>query len=166
MAFQLQSSRRLHEEHQATLDLLRRFERALLGHARTFPPAPTDTEWGPLVRTLAGALHHEIADHFQFEEEMLFPPLKEAGEADMTELLSEEHREIRDVVSALMPLLHASLVAESDHLGWQPMKALGLELCERLNSHVDKEERALIPALEVALDKAIDAMLIADYVES
>ena len=164
MAFRLQSSRRLHEEHEVTLVLLRRFERALLGHARTFPPTAADPEWETLVRTLAGALHHEIANHFQFEEEKLFPPLRAAGEAELTGLLSEEHGEIRDVVSALMPLLHASLVAESDR--WEPLKMLGLELCERLKSHIDKEEVALLPALDAALDQAIDALLIADYTET
>jgi len=64
----------------------------------------------------------------------------------------------------LMPLLHASLVAESDR--WEPLKMLGLELCERLKSHIDKEEVALLPALDAALDQAIDALLIADYTET
>ncbi len=166
MAFRLQSSRRLHKEHQATLVLLRRFEHALSGHARTFPPAAADTEWETLVRTLAGALHHEIANHLQFEDEKLFPPLRAAGAAELVELLSEEHGEIRDVVSALMPLLHASLVAESNHRGWEPLKMLGLELCERLKNHIDREEGALLPALDATLDQAIDAMLIADYEET
>jgi iron-sulfur cluster repair protein YtfE (RIC family) len=72
-----QVTRRLHEEHVATLALCSRLE-ATLAAGRSDPV---------LMRAAAAALAGEIERHFAFEESELFPRLSAAGEGDMAELL-------------------------------------------------------------------------------
>ena len=147
MSFNRQISRRLHEDHEATLALWNRFEQA--AGARDWP-AEED-----LVRHCASALAGEIAQHFEFEETELFPRLIEAGEGDIAELLAEEHVAIRAAAHAF--------AAAFEKQDWQQLRLAGLELCERLGAHVQKEEMSLLPAVEDVLDDETDARLALAY---
>lgn len=140
-----QVSRRLHEEHVATLALWSRVESALAA-------GKSDA---PLMRAAAASLAEEIAHHFDFEEKELFPRLAGAGEGDIAELLKEEHATIREAATRFIALANGALSNE--------LRALGLELAERLVSHVQKEEMSLLPALEDLLDEAADAELSLAY---
>lgn len=139
-------SRRLHEEHEATLALWTRLEAALAAKKAD----------AVLLRAAAAALEQELAHHFAFEEEALFPRLAAAGEGDIGELLAEEHAAIRAAGRTFIAL------ADQDPADAQ-LRALGLELAERLISHVQKEEMSLLPSLEDLLDEAIDQELTATY---
>ena len=147
MDFNRQISRRLHEEHEATLALWNRFEQA--AGARTWPP---EVE---LVGRCAAALAQEVSHLFAFEETELFPRLADAGEGDIAELLAEEHAAIRAAAQAFS----AALEAED----WRQLKTSGLELSERLVGHVQKEEMSLLPAIEDLLDEETDAQLALAY---
>src|SRR5512147_3211346 len=98
MTFNRAVSRRLHEEHDATLALWGRVARSL---------AKPDPETLALLRRAAAALDGEIGRHFRFEEEALFPRLAEAGQGDLGELLTEEHVVIRDAAERLRTALAA-----------------------------------------------------------
>lgn len=147
MSFNRQVSRRLHEEHEATLALWGRFEQA--AGARDWTP---DEE---LLRRCASALAEEISHHFEFEEAELFPRLTEAGEGDIAELLTEDHAAIRAAAQDFNSALQAR--------NWPQLKPAGLELSERLLAHVQKEEMSLLPALEDLLDEETDARLALAY---
>ena len=136
-----QVSRRLHEEHQATLALWTRLESALAAGKAD----------AALIRAAAGSLAEEIARHFEFEERELFPRLEAAGEGDIAALLREEHATIRETASRFAVLPKEVLTKE--------IQRLGLELAERLVSHVQKEEMSMLPALEDLLDDETDAAL-------
>jgi iron-sulfur cluster repair protein YtfE (RIC family) len=131
-------SRRLHEEHAATLALWGRVEQSFL--AGKSDPA--------LLNQAAAALADEVSRHFDFEERELFPRLKQAGEGDIAELLAEEHVAIRAAARSFI---------ESKE------KTVALELAERLVSHIQKEEMSLLPALEDLLDEDTDRELTAAY---
>ena len=142
MEFNRHISRRLHEEHGATLALWGKLEASLAGGKLD----------AALVRSAAAALADEVERHFRFEEEALFPRLAAAGEGDIAELLTEEHAAIRAAANAFIALAKADPA--------QPqLKPLALELAERLVSHVQKEEMALLPALDDLLDEATDREL-------
>ena len=137
-----QVSRRLHEEHQATLALWTRVEAALgAGKADA-----------ALMRSAAASLAEEIERHFEFEEKQLFPRLAQAGEGDIAELLSEEHETIRSAGRQF-------IAAAKENPAHPELKALGLELAERLVSHVQKEEMSMLPALDDLLDDEPDEAL-------
>jgi hemerythrin-like domain-containing protein len=147
MNFNRQTCRRLHEDHEATLALWNRFEQAAV--APGWPPGED------LARNCASALAGEIAQHFEFEENELFPRLAEAGEGDIAELLAEEHVAIRAAAQAF--------AAAFEKRDWQQLRAAGLELAERLTAHVQKEEMSLLPAVEDLLDDETDARLVLAY---
>ena len=139
-----QVSRRLHEEHQATLALWARVEASLAaGKADAL-----------LMRSAAASLAEEIERHFAFEENELFPRLAGAGEGDIAELLAEEHATIRAAGRRF-------LAAAKENPLDPNLRSLGLELAERLVSHVQKEEMSLLPALEDLIDAETDEALVA-----
>ena len=146
MEFNRHISRRLHEEHIATLALWSRVESSL---AANRPDAA-------LLKSAAAALAEELDRHFAFEEAELFPRLAAAGEADIGMLLADEHATIRDVGREFIALVKGE--PDSTRL-----RTLGLELAERLVSHVQKEEMSLLPSLDDLLDEETDAELTSTY---
>lgn len=141
-----QVSRRLHEEHQATLALWARVEASLAAGKAD----------AALMRAAAASLAEEIERHFGFEESELFPRLAAAGEGDIAGLLQEEHVSIRAAAARFIA------VAGQDPLDAN-LKTLGLELAERLVSHVQKEEMSMLPALDDLLDEEADYELASAY---
>jgi hemerythrin-like domain-containing protein len=166
MDFERQTTRRLHQEHDASFDLCARLEQALAERARAGPPAPGDSQWAAMVRRLETEFGAEVMRHFDFEERSLFPLLAEGGEGDIAALLVEEHETIRACAGQLMPLLAQSCGAGVDAREWQALTMLGMELAERLVAHAQKEEMALLPALEDLLDDERDSELFGAYVLS
>jgi hemerythrin-like domain-containing protein len=149
-------SRRLHEEHEATLALWGRLEQAIATRGSR-PPAPEDIE---LLRRCAAQLADEVTRHFAFEETELFPRLDAAGEGDIAELLAEEHATIRSAAQRFTDLTQPS---KDPSTAWPELRALALELAERLVSHVQKEEMSLLPSLEDLLDEETDLALAGSY---
>ena len=146
MEFNRHISRRLHEEHLATLALWGRLEAALAAGRRD----------AALLKSAAASLERELDRHFRFEEAELFPRLAEAGEADIGELLREEHDTIRAAGMRFIKLVSNDMTSPE-------VKLLGLELAERLVSHVQKEEMALLPALDDFIDEETDHELDSAY---
>ncbi|HEX6298487.1 MAG TPA: hemerythrin domain-containing protein [Burkholderiales bacterium] len=146
MEFNRHISRRLHEEHVATLALWGRLESVLAAGRHD----------AALLKSAAASLERELDRHFRFEEAELFPRLAEAGEGDIGELLREEHETIRAAGTRFIAL------AKEDSLS-KDLRTLGLELAERLVSHVQKEEMALLPALDDFIDEETDHELDSAY---
>lgn len=162
MEWQRQISRKLYEEHIAVIDLLGRFGRAL-GRMGAVPPAADDQEWRVLLPQLGTALEYEITRHFDLEETQLFPRLHARGEGDLAELLFEDHEVIREVTRPLLGLVARAQAGSLDAAGWRALKASGLELVERLGSHAEKEQGALVPLVDEMLDEATDLELWTQY---
>lgn len=148
MEFSRHISRRLHEEHGATLALWGRVEATLAAGRHD----------AALLKSAAASLERELDRHFRFEEEELFPRLAEAGEGDIGELLREEHEVIRAAGERFIALVKKESFSE--------VKTLGLEIAERLVGHVQKEEMALLPALEDFIDEETDRELDSDYAQT
>jgi iron-sulfur cluster repair protein YtfE (RIC family) len=146
MEFQRHISRRLHEEHEATLALWGRVEATLAAGKND----------AALLKAAAAALERELGAHFGFEERSLFPRLAAGGEADIAELLKEEHDTIRAAAARFIELAREPLLTAEK-------RALGLELAERLFSHVQKEEMSLLPMLDDLLDEETDDELASAY---
>lgn len=156
MDFNRHISRRLHEEHEATLALWGRLEQALV--MRGLKP-PTDEDLR-LLRDCAAQIADEVTRHFAFEEKDLFPLLDASGEGDIAELLAEEHATIRAAAQRFGELARPGGGGEAQ---WPELRALALELAERLVSHVQKEEMSLLPSLEDLLDEETDRELAGSY---
>lgn len=162
MEFSLSITRRLHEEHDATLALWSRLEQLLTGRGAQWPPAAGDAA-SSCLRECAGSLAQEVSAHFAFEEAQLFPRLEASGEGDIAQLLLEEHGVIREAATQFQNLQARAARGALDDAGWQRLRTLALELVERLVSHVQKEEMSLLPALEDLIGEDEDRELITEY---
>ena len=163
MELQRQTCRRLHEEHEAVFELLRRLQRALVHSHADAAPDFLDPAWGALLRAVRSGLEFEVARHFDFEERSLFPLLADAGDGDLVELLNEDHKVIREVTAPLLELLGKWQRRDLDAPGWHSLRRLGLELCDSLADHALKEEQAMLPVLENMLSEDQDRELFAAY---
>ena len=162
MEFQRQISRKLYEEHVAVIALLERFGQAL-GRLRAQPPDAGDALWSVLLAQLGTALEYEITRHFELEEDQLFPRLHARGEGDLAELLLEEHEAIREVTRPLLERIGRARLGTLDAAGWRSLRAHGMELIERLSSHAQKEQGALVPLVDEMLDEMTDNTLWTEY---
>jgi iron-sulfur cluster repair protein YtfE (RIC family) len=155
------SSRILHDDHMATIALLSEVERVVL--SRQAPPVQSDQETGRFIDRLCKTLNGEISGHFDFEEDSVFPALAEYGMADLGDLLVEEHHAIRKTMNDVVASAGAARAGGFSPETWSAFRRLCGELVERLTSHIEKEERALIPELEDALTPEIDTELAAHH---
>ncbi len=157
MDFARQTNQALDAEHAGTLELMGRVERAL---AR--PPASgaaPDPAFRKLMASLAHHLEQEVPAHFGFEERDLFPLLDDAGEGELAALLAEEHVTIVAVVDELLPLALRAAQGGLDAGGHAALRRAALELAGLLAGHIDKETKALLPALDQILDEETDRTL-------
>ncbi|MCL4747380.1 MAG: hemerythrin domain-containing protein [Burkholderiaceae bacterium] len=155
------TTRQLHQEHETTFDLCARLENAVSGP--NWPPSGDNGSAISVMRTIESTIALEVMRHFEFEEKSLFPLLSEAGEADIAGLLIEEHEVIRECASDLSGLLERARTGTLDKAGWTSLANAARELAERLVAHAQKEEMALLPALDDTLDEETDQRLLDGY---
>ena len=157
MNYSSQVGRALDEEHRNNLALLEKVEHAV-GRSTHH-----DAALGALMGQFARLLEHDIARHFRFEEDALFPLMSEAGDGEMAELLVQEHEAIREVASELLPLAQSAATGPLDDAQWADLKRLSMEMVERQVAHIQKETMALLPMLEDLLDEETDRELAFSY---
>lgn len=158
-----QTCRRLHDEHEAVFELLRRFGRTLAESAPGVTPDLSTAAWAGLLRDVRGGLEGEVSRHFAFEERSLFPLLQEAGEGDLCDMFLEDHATVRGIATPLLDLIAGAQAQAPARAAWESLKRLGLALCDALSEHALKEEQALLPALENILSEEQDRELFAAY---
>lgn len=151
MEFRRHLCRSLYEEHERSLALLERLE-ALLGSG--------DAENArPFLKDFVQAVGREVGPHFAFEEEEVFPLLAAAGEEEMAGLLVEEHRRLLPLAVRLMELASLAIGRGMTSTAWSEFRDRGATLASALAAHIEKENRALLPALEDFLDDEEDSRL-------
>lgn len=155
------STRILHDDHMATLALLSEVERVVL--SRRDGPAQIEQEDARFLDRLSKTLNVEVIGHFDFEEASILPMLAEYGDPDLGELLLEEHQVLRDVIRDVAALAQAGRASGFSAEEWKKFRRLCGELIERLTSHIEKEERALLPVMEDALTPETDTDIAAHH---
>jgi hemerythrin-like domain-containing protein len=153
-------SQTLHEEHRATIALMERLER-LVG--RRQPPTVQEPGVAELLCDLALAVDADTTRHFDFEEGHLFTYLESIGDSAIGEHLTEEHTAMRPVGARLAALARAAPSGGFDPAGWEEFRSLGSELVQRMVIHVQKEEMALLPLVNGAMDGETELRLYALY---
>jgi hemerythrin-like domain-containing protein len=165
MTFANRISQVLHEEHRATIALMERLEQ-LLARQRAGPPAHEDRTVIQLLSDLSTGVEAEVRRHFDFEEGQLFPYLDAAGDEAIGAHLTSEHEAMRPLGLRLATLAKDARSRGFDLAGWDEFRRVGLELCERMLAHVQKEEMALLPLLDEMMDADAEARLYEGYVEN
>jgi iron-sulfur cluster repair protein YtfE (RIC family) len=121
----------LSREHQYALMLCLRIHRGLDEH-------DGDESWLQLrAETAVRFFESELLTHFQAEETILFPAMRDLSDATpiIAELLAE-HEKLRGLIDQL---------GRSEH---DPLIRILKEFADTLEAHVRKEERKLFPIYE------------------
>lgn len=162
MTFTNRISQLLHDEHRATIALMERLEQALARHRGTAPDR-SNAAVAQLLGDLSTGLEAEVQRHFDFEENQLFPYLEAAGDEAIGAHLTSEHHAMRPLGLRLAELARSAAAEGFDQARWDEFRRLGNELCDRMLSHVQKEEMALLPLLDEVMDGEAEARLYEDY---
>jgi hemerythrin-like domain-containing protein len=104
--------------------------------------------------------------HFDFEESSLFAYLQDGGEPVIRAHLLEEHAVIRPIGTGLTKLAREATAQGFDAARWTAFRRLGQDFCQRILAHVQKEEAALLPLIQEAMDADTEARLYQEYVEN
>jgi hemerythrin-like domain-containing protein len=165
MNFNNRISQVLHDEHRATIALMERLEQLMARHRGTAPNRD-DRIVAQLLSDLSTGVQSEVERHFDFEERQLFPYLEAAGDDAIGAHLTSEHEAMRPLGLRLATLAREASAQGFDQAKWEEFRRVGLELCERMLAHVQKEEMALLPLLDEVMDADSEARLYENYVEN
>jgi len=164
-SFSNQVCQTLHEEHATNIALLERLERLISHHGRT-QPSNTDPAVRQLLSELRSGMASETKRHFDFEENELFPYLEPIGESAIGAHLADEHAVLRPLIRQLAEVAQAVSERGFDAATWDEFRRVGMELCERLSAHIQKEELSLLPLIEEAMDSEAELRLYQEYLEN
>ena len=155
----MQTARRLHDEHLEIETLMKRLH-GLARHQGLERPCEADRDafMSKLSEIIAG-IQTLLSDHLAFEEEHLFPRLAANGETDMGQLLTAEHEPIRKVAGSITEIACAARDQGFTAESWRQFHHLAFELADRVISHAEKEEMALLPLVEELLSADDDMEL-------
>jgi hemerythrin-like domain-containing protein len=166
MTFANRICRILHDEHCATVALTRRLEQAIARYQKGDWPDASDPDVARLLVDLSIGMTNELGRHFDFEERSLFPCLAEAGDEAIVVHLTEEHVSIRPLANAIAKQVREAQSQGFDSARWNEFRRLAQEFCQRIETHVDKEENSLLPALEENMSVESEAQLFDEYTET
>lgn len=155
-------SQTLHDEHRATVALMERLEQFITRHRRG-PPDINDRAVGRLLADLSSGVEAEVQRHFDFEETRLFPFLDAIGDEAIGAHLTDEHSAMRPLGIRVAALAREAASAGFDQARWTEFSRLAQELWERMLTHVQKEEMALLPLLEENMDSETEMRLFEEY---
>jgi hemerythrin-like domain-containing protein len=130
------------------------------------PPDRADLAVTQLLSDLSTGVQAEVERHFDFEEGQLFPYLEAAGDDAIGAHLASEHEAMRPLGLQLANLAREASSQGFDQAKWNDFRRIGLELCERMLAHVQKEEMALLPLLDEVMDPDAEMRLYESYVEN
>jgi hemerythrin-like domain-containing protein len=166
MSYTNRISQTLHDEHAATVALMERLEQMLARGRRGGPPDKADGNVARLLSDLTVGLEAEVGRHFAFEEDHIFTYLEAIGDAGIGEHLTSEHAAIRPIGTRVAALGRAAATNGFAPAEWEEFMHLAQELSDRILTHVQKEEMALLPVIEENMDLETEARLYQEYVEN
>ncbi len=158
MMFSRRTAQLLHEDHRATIEVIEGLD-DLLARARRKAPDVTDAQVQKVLEAASGTIQEEIDGHFAFEENELFTRLEEMGDVAIGEHLRGEHAALLPLGRQVAEMARAALGEGFSAQSWGQFRALAGELIERMLMHIQKEEMALLPALDDLLDDDEDMAL-------
>lgn len=152
----------LHDEHRSTIATLERLA-GFIASQRRGPPTGNMDANALLLREVAAGVESEVRRHFDFEEQELFTFLENIGDAAIGAHLTTEHNAMRPLGQRVAALARAGSEGAFDDAGWQEFKRVSAELSERMLTHIQKEEMALLPLLEESMDAETELRLCETY---
>ncbi|MCP5075573.1 MAG: hemerythrin domain-containing protein [Rhodobacteraceae bacterium] len=164
MDFARRTAQLLHEDHQATIKMIEALDQ-MIAKARRKAPDTSDPDVLRTLRAASGAIEEEVSEHFAFEEDELFTRLEEMGDIGIGEHLRSEHRALLPLGQSVAKMARAATENGFSDQTWPVFRNAAGELIERMFTHIQKEEMALLPALDDLLDPETDMELSTAYAD-
>ncbi len=164
-SFERQITRTLHDEHLVTINVLERLEGIFQKYGPKKTPVGDNPEITSLLGDVINLVECDVKNHFTFEEEKLFPLLGAAGDSPISQILTGEHNVITPLGGILSELAKTARTEGFQDASWTQFRQSGVELIERMISHIQKEEMALLPMLEDIVEEDEDGQLMMEYSE-
>ncbi len=162
-SFDRQITRTLHDEHLVTISVLERLEGVFRKFGPKKAPAADSAEIITLLGDIIALVECDVKNHFSFEESRLFPLLDAMGDSPISSILTGEHNVILPLGNQLSDMAKQARADGFQESLWGEFRAAGVELIERMISHIQKEEMALLPMLEDIVEEDEDAELVMEY---
>ena len=163
--FDHQITRTLHDEHLVTISVLEKLEGIFQRNGPKNIPDTNDSEITSLLGDIINLVECDVKNHFFFEEKHLFALLNAMGDSPISMILTGEHNVIAPLGGLLSELARVARMDGFTDASWVQFRQSGVELIERMISHIQKEEMALLPMLEDILEEDDDAELMMTYAE-
>lgn len=164
-SFELQITRTLHDEHLTTINVLEKLEGVFRSFGPKKAPEINSPEITSLLNEMINLVECDVNNHFTFEEEKLFPILDAAGDTPISFILGGEHEVILPLGIELSGLAKTAREKGFEENSWLQFRQKGAEMIERMISHIQKEEMALLPMLEDIIEEDQDTELMMEYAE-
>jgi hemerythrin-like domain-containing protein len=164
MTFSRRTAQLLHEDHQATIEIIEALDQ-MIARARKSAPDVNDPQVQSTLKRAAHAIKDEISNHFTFEETELFTRLEDLGDVGIAAHLREEHAALLPLGTQVANGATQALESGFSPDKWREFRTLAGELIERMFAHIQKEEMALLPMLDDLLDSETDLELSTRYGE-
>jgi hemerythrin-like domain-containing protein len=165
MSFTCRTAQLLHDDHQATVGVIEDLDQ-MIARAKRYMPDINDPAVKATLTKAAASISDEVSRHFSFEEDQLFTLLEEMGDAQIGAHLREEHSILLPLGKQVASLGEVALSEGFSEEIWKEFRAKAVELIERMITHIQKEEMALLPMLEEILDPETDLALSTAYNDS
>lgn len=165
MNFNRRTAQLLHEDHQATIAVIESLDQ-LIAKSRKKAPDVSDPAVLRTLKNAAGAINDEVSNHFEFEENELFTRLEEMGDLAIGEHLRSEHQALLPLGKMVDEIARSAIENGFTDESWTKFRNVAGELVERMFVHIQKEEMALLPALDDLLDDEADMELSTAYAEN
>ncbi|WP_372885291.1 hemerythrin domain-containing protein [Shimia sp.] len=165
MSFSRRTAQLLHEDHQATVAVIESLDQ-LIAKAKKKAPDVGDPMVQKTLRNAGGAIEEEVSEHFAFEENELFTRLEEMGDVGIGMHLRGEHQALLPLGQSVAEMAREALENGFTDASWTTFRNTAAELIERMLAHIQKEEMALLPALEDLLDPETDMELSTAYADA
>jgi len=160
-----QITRTLHDEHLVTISVLERLEAVFQKYGPKKVPGGDNPEITSLLGDISHLVECDVKNHFAFEEGRLFPLLAALGDSPISQILTGEHNVILPLGNLLSELAKIAKTDGFNEASWLQFRQSGAALIERMISHIQKEEMALLPMLEDIVEEDDDAALLMDYLQ-
>ena len=156
----------LHDEHKRIMTLMKRLEGIARGSWGSTVPDIADDDIASLLTDLDTELAGASEHHFQFEEVKMFPALIAVGDVTVPYQLRQEHDLLRNLSEFMIPSVELARRQGFTADSWSEFRDLALELAEKHISHIQREEAAMLPALQGLFAEQRDDELVTQYAEA
>ncbi len=165
MQFQRRTVQLLHEDHRATIEVIEGLDK-LIARARKKKPDTNDPMVAKSLKDAMSSIEDEVSNHFAFEEDELFTRLEKMGDVGIGQHLRDEHQVLLPLGKTVSRQAREALEGGFTDQSWTEFRNTASELIERMFAHIQKEEMALLPALEDLLDIETDMELSTSYADN